>query len=130
MAAGYYYHKYLNLPFEVAISRVTDELQKEGFGVLTEIDIKEKLKEKLNVDFKKYKVLGACNPALAYQALQAEENIGLMLPCNFVVKEGDSGKSEVLAIDPVASMLAVDNPRLKIIAEEVKEKIGKIIDNL
>ncbi len=130
MAEDYYFHKYLDLTFDETINKLIKELEKEEFGVLTEIDIKEKLKQKLDVDFKKYKILGACNPALAYQALQAEENIGLMLPCNFIVKEVTEGKSEVAAIDPVVSMQAIDNPALINIAKEVKGKIGKVINNL
>jgi len=130
MSGDYYFHKYLNLNFDEAGSKVVEELKREGFGVLTEIDVQETLKKKLDVDFKKYKILGACNPPLAYQALQAEENIGLMLPCNIVIKEGEDGQTEILAIDPVASMSAVENPRLKPIAEQVKMKLREVIKNL
>ena len=109
---------------------MTEELKKEGFGILTEIDVKETLKKKLNVDFKKYRILGACNPPFAYQALQAEDKIGTMLPCNVVVQELAEGKVEVAAIDPAASMQAIENPKLRDIAEQVRIKIRKVIDNL
>lgn len=127
---NYYYNKSLRLSFEEAISKVTDGLKKEGFGVITEINLHEKFKEKLNVDFRKYKILGACNPALAYEALQAENNIGVMLPCNIVVQEAGSGKVEVAVINPVASMGSVNNPRLLNIAQQVRDKLKKIIDTL
>jgi len=127
---SYYFSKILNVSFDDAVVRVTEELKKEGFGILTEIDVKETLKEKLNVDFKKYKILGACNPPLAYKALQAEEKIGLMLPCNVVVQEISDGKIEVVAVDPVASMQAIENPKLQDIAEQVRDKLKTVIDNL
>jgi len=127
---AYYFSKILNVSFEEAISKVTEELRKEGFGILTEIDVKETLKKKLNVDFKKYRILGACNPPFAYQALQAEDKIGTMLPCNVVVQELAEGKVEVAAIDPVASMQAVENPKLGDVAEQVRIKLRKVIDNL
>lgn len=127
---SYYFTKTLDVPFDEAITRVTEELKKEGFGILTEIDVKEILKEKLNVDFKKYKILGACNPPLAYKALQAEEKIGLMLPCNVVVQEISDGKIEVVAVDPVASMQAIENPKLREVAEQVRDKLKTVIDNL
>ena len=127
---SYYFSKILNVSFEEAISKVTEELKKEGFGILTEIDVKETLKKKLNVDFKKYRILGACNPPFAYQALQAEDKIGTMLPCNVIVQELAEGKVEVAAIDPVASMQAVKNPELGDIAEQVRIKLRKVIDNL
>jgi uncharacterized protein (DUF302 family) len=99
---AYYFSKILNVSFEEAISKVTDELKKEGFGILTDIDVKETLKKKLNVDFKKYRILGACNPPFAYQALQEEDKIGTMLPCNVIVQELADGSVEVAAVDPVA----------------------------
>src|SRR3990172_6176503 len=108
---SYYFSKTLSVPFDEAIACVTDELKKEGFGVLTEIDVKETLKKKLNVDFHRYKILGACNPPFAYQALQAEDKIGTMLPCNVIVQETANGV-EVAAVDPLASMAAVENPKL------------------
>ncbi len=127
---SYYFSKILNVSFDEAILKVTDELKKEGFGILTDIDLKETLKKKLNVDFKKYRILGACNPPFAYQALQAEDKIGTMLPCNVIVQElADSGV-EVAAVDPVASMMAIENPELKNIAEQVRAKLKRVIDNL
>ncbi len=126
----YYFSKKLALSFEEAVARVTEELKKEGFGILTEIDVQETLKKKLNVDFRKYKILGSCNPPFAYQALQAEDKIGLMLPCNVIVQEVAGGEVEVSAIDPVASMQAVQNPKLGDIAEQVRSKLQKVIGNL
>ena len=127
---SYYFSKTLKVSFEEAVTRVTEELKKGGFGVLTEIDVKETLKKKLNVDFRKYKILGACNPPYAYRALQAEDKIGLMLPCNVIVQELPSGKVEVAAIDPVASMAAIDNPKLRDVGEQVRAKLKAVIDNL
>ena len=127
---SYYFSKTLNVSFEEAVARVTEELKKGGFGVLTEIDVKETLKKKLNVDFRKYKILGACNPPYAYKALQAEDKIGLMLPCNVIVQELPGGKVEVAAIDPVASMAAVNNPNLRDVGEQVRAKLKAVIDNL
>lgn len=128
---SYYYNKVLaNTSFDEAIERVTDELKKEGFGVLTEIDVKETLKKKLDVDFKKYQILGACNPHYAYKALQSEDKIGVMLPCNVVVEEHETGQVEVSAIDPIASMQAISNEDLGGIAMEIKSKLQNVIDNL
>jgi uncharacterized protein (DUF302 family) len=127
----YYYSKTLNITsFDDAVTKVEEELKKEGFGVLTEIDIQATLKKKLAVDFKKYKILGACNPPFAYKALLAEENIGLMLPCNVVVRENEDGQIEVSAVDPVASMQAVTNDSLADIAMEIKSMLQRVIDNL
>ena len=126
----YYYDKILDMGFDEAVIRVIDELKKEGFGILTDIDVKATLKKKLDVDFKKYRILGACNPSFAYQALQIEDRVGLMLPCNVIVQENKSGKVDVAAIDPVASMEAIENSKLKEIAEEVKNKLRKMVDNL
>ncbi len=127
---SYYFNKMLDMSFEDAIEKVTDELKKEGFGVLTEIDVKTTLKEKLNVDFRNYRILGACNPPFAHKALLNEDKIGVMLPCNVIIQEISEGKIEVAAIDPIASMQAVENPSLKEVAEEVKNKLQKVIDNL
>lgn len=127
---GYYFSKTLNLPFDQALTKVREDLGKEGFGVLTEIDVKETLKKKLNVDFHKYKILGACNPPFAYQALQAEDKIGTMLPCNVILQEKEDQTVEVSAIDPIASMQAVDNPKLRPIAQQVQEKLKAVIQNL
>jgi len=127
---SYYFSKTLDLSFDEAINRVTDELKKEGFGVLTEIDVKATLKKKLDADFRDYRILGACNPPLAYKALQAEPHIGLMLPCNVVVQEGENGGTIVSAIDPVASMQAVQNDSLGEVAEQVKVKLQKVIESV
>lgn len=127
---SYYFSKTLRLSFEEAVAKVTEDLKKSGFGIITEIDVKETLKKKLNVDFRKYKILGSCNPPYAYKALQAEDKIGLMLPCNVIVQELAGGKVEVAAIDPVASMAAVDNPRLGEVGQEVRAKLKTVIDNL
>ena len=126
----YYFSKTVTLSFEDAIEKVIAELKKEGFGVLTDIDVKETLKKKLDVDFKKYRILGACNPPFAYKALQVEDKIGTMLPCNVIVQEIDEGRVEVAAIDPVASMQAIANPALKDVAEEVQGKLKKVIEDI
>lgn len=126
----YYFSKTLDLPFNEVIVRVTDELKKEGFGVLTEIDVKATLKKKLEVDFRNYRILGACNPPFAYKALQAEPQIGLMLPCNVIVQEGENGQTLVSAINPVASMQAVENEALSEVAEQVKAKLQKVIESV
>jgi uncharacterized protein (DUF302 family) len=126
----YYFSKTVTLPFDDAIEKVMAELKKEEFGVLTDIDVKQTLKKKLNVDFKKYRILGACNPSFAYKALQAEDKIGTMLPCNVIVQEIEGGRVEVAAIDPVASMQAVSNPALKDVAEKVQAKLKKVIENI
>lgn len=126
----YYFTKTVKEDFDSAISKVTEELKKEGFGVLTEIDVKETLKKKLDVDFKKYKILGACNPHFAYQALQSEDKIGTMLPCNVVVQQQEDGTVEVSAVDPVASMMSVKNDSLEKIAGEVREKLSRVINSL
>lgn len=126
---SYYFSKTLNLPFDDAIAKVKDELKKEGFGILTEVNVKETLKEKMNVDFKKYQILGACNPSFAYEALKSEEHIGLMMPCNVIVQE--SGNAiEVAAIDPVASMSAVKNDALQNVAKQVSAKLKTVIEHL
>jgi uncharacterized protein (DUF302 family) len=127
---SYYFSKTLGIPFEEAIARVTEQLKKEGFGILTEIDVKETIKKKLNLDFRKYKILGACNPPYAHRALQVEDKIGTMLPCNVIVQETSQGQIEVAAIDPVASMQAVKNPSLSEVAAEVQGRLKKVIDNL
>ncbi len=127
---SYYFSKILDVTFDEALIKVTDVLKKEGFGILTEIDVKRTLKEKLNVDFKRYQILGACNPPLAYKVLQAEDKIGLMLPCNVVVQEVSDEQTEVAAIDPVAAMKAVDNPKVAEVAEQVRLKLRDVINNL
>jgi uncharacterized protein (DUF302 family) len=127
---SYYYSKTLDLSFEDAIEKTTQALKEKGFGVLTEIDIKATLKKKLDVDFKKYRILGACNPPLAHKALSTEDHIGLMLPCNVIVQQHEDGEVEVSAVDPIASMQAVENNELGEIAEEVRNLLKKVIDNL
>jgi uncharacterized protein (DUF302 family) len=126
----YYFSKTVTLSFDDAIEKVIAELKKEGFGVLTDIDVKQTLKKKLDVDFKKYRILGACNPPFAYKALQVEDKIGTMLPCNVIVQEIEGGRVEVAAIDPIASMQAVANPALKDVAEEVQAKLKKVVENI
>ena len=127
---NYYLSTSYNGNFDEAVEKVTSELKKEGFGVLMEIDIKETLKKKLDVDFKKYKILGACNPGFAYQALQKEDKIGTMLPCNVIVQEHENGKVEVSAVDPMASMQAVENTELKKIAAQIRELLEKVIQKV
>lgn len=128
---NYYFKTTLtDTSFDEAIDKTTEELQKEGFGVLTEIDLKSTLKKKLDVDFYNYKILGACNPSFAYKALQAEDKIGTMLPCNVIVQEKETGSIEVSAVDPLASMMSVENTSLGGIADEVREKLKKVIESL
>jgi len=127
---SYYFTKTLSLSFDKAIARVTEELKKEGFGILTDIDVKATLKKKLDVEFRKYRILGACNPPFAYKALQAEDKIGTMLPCNVIVQEISDGQVEVTAIDPLASMQAIENPTLKEIAAEISNKLKTVIDRV
>ena len=127
---SYYFSKELKVSFDEAVEKVRNALAAEGFGILTEIDVRATLKKKLDVDFRPYKILGACHPESAYQALQAEDKIGLMLPCNVVVQEREPGQAEVSAIDPVASMAAVDNPNLADVAEGVRKKLASAIDKL
>ncbi|MBN2732690.1 MAG: DUF302 domain-containing protein [Balneolaceae bacterium] len=126
----YFTSKTVDISYDQAIKKVTDLLKEEGFGVLTEIDVKDTLKKKLHVDFKKYKILGACNPSFAHKALQAEDKIGVMLPCNVIVEEHEDGTVEVSAVNPVASMQAVSNDGLQPIADEVRNRLDKVIANL
>jgi uncharacterized protein (DUF302 family) len=127
---SYYFAKTLSAPFDDAVSRTLSALQAEGFGVLTEIDVKETLKKKLDIDFRRYRILGACNPALAYEALQLEDKVGTMLPCNVIVQDKGDGATEVAAIDPVSSMQAIDNPDLLERAELVRTKLQRVIESL
>jgi len=128
---SYYFNKTLpGKSFDQAVELVTAELKKEGFGVLTEIDVKETLKKKIDVDFKKYKILGACNPQFAYKALQNEDKIGVFLPCNIIVEENANGEVEVSAVDPIASMIAVKNDNLGAIATEIQHKLKRVIASL
>jgi uncharacterized protein (DUF302 family) len=126
----YYLAKILAAPFDEVVSRTRAGLQKEGFGVLTEVDVRETLKKKLDVDFRRYLILGACNPALAYEALQLEDKVGTMLPCNVIVQEKGDGDIEVAAIDPVASMQAIDNKDLIQRAQLVRAKLKRVIEGL
>jgi uncharacterized protein (DUF302 family) len=127
---SYYFSKILQTTLEDAVSRVSEELKKEGFGVLTEIDVKETLKKKLNVDFRKYRILGACNPQYALKALEAEDKIGTMMPCNVIVQEIAGVGVEIAAIDPVASLQAVKNPKVEEIARQVRDKLRDVIERL
>jgi uncharacterized protein (DUF302 family) len=126
----YYFNKIVDMSFDEAINKVTEELKKEGFGVLTEIDVTAALKKKINVDFRKYRILGACNPSFAHKALLAEDKIGTMLPCNVIVQEKEDGKVEVAAIDPIASMQSVENESLGEIAVTVQSKLKQVIENM
>jgi uncharacterized protein (DUF302 family) len=127
---SYYFSATLPLGFDEAIARTREALKDEGFGIITEIDVKETLKKKLGVDFRRYKILGACNPGLAHQALQIEDKVGTMLPCNVVVQEVGDGTVEVAAVDPLASMAAIDNFKLKSVADGVREKLQNVIAGL
>ena len=127
---SYYFAKTIEATFDEAIERVTALLMENGFGVLTEIDVKATLKKKLDVDFQPYTILGACNPSFAHKALQAENKIGTMLPCNVIVQDVGEGRIEVAAVDPAASMQAVDNPALEGIAGEVRGMLQAVIEKL
>lgn len=127
---SYYLSKMLAVSFDEAVTRAMEALTKEGFGILTEIDVSATLKKKIDVDFPSYRILGACNPALAYEALKLENKVGTMLPCNVVVRDAGKGLIEVAAIDPVASMQAIDNPALKLAAAQVRAKLEKVLADL
>jgi uncharacterized protein (DUF302 family) len=126
----YYFNKTLDISFDEAVERVTEELKKEGFGILTDIDVQSTLKKKLDVSFRKYRILGACNPQFAYKALQNESRIGTMLPCNVIVQETEGGDVEVSAIDPISSMQAIQNPDLEGIANQVQAKLKSVVESL
>lgn len=126
----YYFSKILPVAFDKAVQKTIESLKQAGFGIITEIDVQRTLKEKIGVEFRSYRILGACNPKLAYEALQLEDKIGTMLPCNVVVQEMAPGQTEVAAIDPVASMEAVDNPDLKQAAMRVQALLKQVIDTL
>jgi uncharacterized protein (DUF302 family) len=126
----YYIAKPVDLDFDAAIEAVTEHLKEEGFGVLTEIDVKETLKKKIGADFRKYRILGACNPQLAHKALSQEDKIGVLLPCNVVVQEHESGQVEVLAMDPVAAMEQIGNPALTELANEVRARLDRVMSAL
>ena len=127
---SYYFSKKIQGSFDEALQKVTASLKAEGFGILTEIDVKETLKKKLDVDFHNYKILGACNAPFAYKALLAENKIGTMLPCNVIVQEKGEEGVEVAAVNPVASMKAIENPELFMIAQQVREKLKKVVKSL
>jgi uncharacterized protein (DUF302 family) len=128
---SYYFNKILkDKNFDEAVENVTTELKNEGFGVLTEIDIKETLKKKLDVDFRKYKILGACNPHFAHKALLSEDKIGVFLPCNVIVEEHDNGDVEVSVVDPIASMSSVENEELGDLASAIQQKLLNVMDKL
>jgi uncharacterized protein (DUF302 family) len=127
---SYYFSKTLPIGFDEAVRRSIEGLKQEGFGVITEIDVKETFKKKIDVDFRNYRILGACNPMLAHEALKLEDKVGTMLPCNVVVQDVGGGRTEVAAIDPVASMQAIDNTQLKQAAEQVGAKLKKFIETL
>lgn len=127
---SYYFAKTLETDFESAVRRTTEALKQEGFGIITQIDVRETFKNKIGVDFRDYRILGACNPQLAHEALQIEDKVGTMLPCNVVVQDAGNGKVEIAAIDPVASMMAINNPQLKLAAEQVREKLKNAIKSL
>jgi len=126
----YYFERTFNSDFNTVVQRTKESLTAQGFGVLTEIDIREKLKEKLDVDFRKYLILGACNPAYAHKALLQEDKIGTMLPCNVIIHEIDNNQIEVAAIDPIASMMAIENPNLHNIAIEIQTKLKTVINSI
>ena len=130
MTMPYYFNTILSASFDDVVARTAAALKEEGFGVLTDIDVQKTLHEKIAVTFRKYRILGACNPKLAYEALQLEDKIGTMLPCNVVVQELPGGRVEVAAIDPVASMQAIDNPKLKAAAAHVGEKLKHVVARL
>jgi uncharacterized protein (DUF302 family) len=128
--AKYYFNKIVDSSFDEAIVRVTEELKKEGFGILTEIDVAATMKKKLDVDFRPYRILGACNPPFAHKALTAEPHIGIYLPCNVIVQDAGNGKTEVAAVDPLAAMSRVENSDLEPVAREIQVKLQRVIENL
>lgn len=127
---SYHFSKTLDVPFDQAIARVTEALKGEGFGVLTDIDVAATMKAKLGEDFRPYRILGACNPQLAHSALQLEDKIGTMLPCNVIVQQHANGDVEVSAVDPAASMQAIDNPGLAEVAQNVRDRLKRVVDSL
>jgi uncharacterized protein (DUF302 family) len=128
---SYYFNTTVkNTSFDATIERVTEELKKEGFGILTDIDVSQTLKKKIDVDFKKYRILGACNPQFAYEALQSEDKVGVFLPCNVIVEEHENGEIEVSAVDPIASMSSIQNEELPVVAKQVQQKLKNVIKNM
>lgn len=126
----YYFKEIVNMDFDEALKRIKEELKKEGFEIRMEIDVKDTFKTKLGIDFRRYTILGACNPAIAHKALKTEENIGLLLPCNVTVQEFDTGEVQVAVIDPEASMMAVENSDITLIAGDVRNKLMHIIRSI
>ncbi len=126
----YHFSKTVNLPFAAAVAATTDALKKHGFGVLTQIDIKDTLQKKIGVDFRPYLILGACNPKLAYEALTLEDKVGTMLPCNVVVQQHAGNVVEISAVDPAASMHAIDNPKLGSVAGRVRDLLQQVIADI
>lgn len=127
---SYTFSKTVALGFDDAIAATKEALRHHGFGVLTEIDVQSTLKKKLGVDFRPYRILGACNPEMAFQALQAEDTVGTMLPCNVVVQQHENGHVEISAVDPVASMQAIDNPALAVIAAQVRDMLHQVVEEI
>ncbi len=123
----YYFSKTLSRGFEDAVRHTVEALKTEGFGIITEIDLKDTFKKKIGAEFRNYRILGACNPNLAFEALKVEDKVGTMLPCNVIVQEVGAGETEVAAIDPVASMQAIPNPALRATAEMVRAKLQKVV---
>lgn len=127
---SYYFAKVLDADFDTAVQRTIAALKQAGFGIITEINVKETFKQKLGIDYRNYRILGACNTKLAHEALEIEDKVGTMLPCNVVVQEIEPGKVEVAAIDPLASMQAIDNPRLRVAAGKVQAQLKQIVEQL
>lgn len=127
---AYHYSRTVDLAFERAVDATVESLKEQGFGVLTDIDLKATLKTKLEVDFRPYRILGACNPKMAYRALELEDKIGTMLPCNVIVQELRDGRVEVAAVDPVESMRAIENPRLQEVAQQVRGLLVAAVDGV
>ena len=127
---SYYFAKTLSCNFDEAVRRTTEVLKDAGFGIITEIDVKDTLKNKIDVDFRPYRILGACNPRMAHEALKIEDKVGTMLPCNVIVQDAGNGRSEVAAIDPVASMQAIDNPKLLETARQVRTMLEAVVAKL
>jgi uncharacterized protein (DUF302 family) len=127
---SYYFAKTLSVDFDSAVQQVSEALKAAGFGIITEINVKDTFQQKLGVDFRNYRILGACNPRLAYEALEIEDKVGTMLPCNVVVQETGAGTVEVAAIDPVASMQAIDNPHLRAAAQKVQAQLKQVVERL
>ena len=127
---SYYFAKTLSCDFDEAVQRTTEALKAAGFGIISEIDVKETLKKKIDVDFRPYRILGACNPRMAYEALNIEDKVGTMLPCNFIIQDAGDGKIEVAAIDPAASMQAIGNPALLETAKRVRSMLERVVEEL